>query len=209
MTFRSIRTNPLAWLPVLALMIAAPLCITTHAAHHEQQGTWQLAQERSTLTFHAIKDNAVTVRGTLKASGTVSAGGKAALTVDLTTVDTSNPARDKNIMDAFFETAKKPFATAQVSLDLPQEALDMVKKDEGGIASLSGKLKLHGVKEAFTAKVFLAPATGGVHAVSAEPVEIHIDTWKMAPQLDTLMKLCGHQSVAKPVQVTFDLLFTS
>lgn len=170
--------------------------------------TLKLDQSKSHLMFHVIKDDTVTVRGKMYASGTLGKDGKLSLTVDLNSIDSQLEPRDNNIKTAFFEVAKPNFAKAGVELSLTRETLEALKKKEPFVQEVTGSLTLHGTKANFTAKAFLSPGkNGGLRVVSQQPVEIHMDTWGLGANLTALMKLCGHRNVAKPAQVTYDLSF--
>lgn len=163
---------------------------------------------KSHLSFHVIKDDAVTVRGKMSAKGTFSKTGELKLTVDLASLDTQLEPRDVNIKNTFFEVAKPQFAKAEVTITLTKETMAEIKKKEPFVQEVTGSLMLHGTKANFTAKTFISPGkNGGFRAISAQPVEVHIDTWGLGANLAALMKVCGHRNVAKPAQVTYDLSF--
>jgi len=151
-----------------------------------------------TITATSLKNGSAEVPGTLMVAGELTfadpltlEGVDGELSVDLMTWDSQLELRDQRIRDTFFEVAQTPRATFEPALF-----------KEG---SLEGQLTLHGVSKPVSVPVEVLKSEGGVAVRSTEPWVVKISDYGMQPQLDALITLCGHESVADEVRLMVDV----
>lgn len=147
-----------------------------------------------------LKNGSAKVPATLLVTGELTFADPATLTgvdgevsVDLATWDSELELRDERIRDVFFEHATHPTATFEPAVF--------------GDGTLEGRLTLHGVTKDVSVPVEVLQGEGGMALRSTQPWIIRISDYGMDPQLQNLITLCAHESVADEVEVTLDLRF--
>jgi len=151
-----------------------------------------------TITATSLKNGSAEVPGTLMVAGELTfadpltlEGVDGELSVDLMSWDSQLELRDQRIRDTFFEVTQYSKATFEPALF----------KD----GSLEGQLTLHGVSKPVSVPVEVLKSEGGIALRSTEPWVVKISDYGMQPQLDALITLCGHESVADEVGLMVDV----
>ncbi len=169
---------------------------------------YALLKSQSRLSLLAIQDGNKPLHGVFSLEGSINQRGDVTLTLDLSSVDTGDAVRDKTIAEVLFGASPNKKTTALVSLSLGGATLNRVKKGEAFSEKLKGTLLLNNQKQPFSATVFFSPVkTGGLRVLSMEPVELNPAHWGLDKNLDALLKATGAVSLARPVLVTFDLVW--
>ena len=170
----------------------------------------------SSLTFSARKNDEVDVAGTFtKLTGQMTVPGgdlsKARGTIEVSWfggVDTKDPARDTNIVTAFFGALDDTAPKGQVglnSLEVETPQLDVGASTTGNafvdvgagrsMVGLALQVKVERTAEAtYTLTV-------------TEPATVSIDALGMTDRKDALMTLCGHKSVGDAVTISGTAVF--
>jgi polyisoprenoid-binding protein YceI len=133
-------------------------------------------------------------------------GLKGKVTVDLAHVETGNPARNLNISNTYFETAK--FATATVLLDRLQTVAtpaDRMHREQQADLSVDGSINLHGVSRPFKATQWhVAKRPDGLHVSTLAPITVKSADFALPAA--ALMKICQHLGLDPAATVTVDLI---
>lgn len=172
-----------------------------------------LDSQRSKIEFIAVKEDGKQVPGIFRNMDgffkfTSAAEGEelqGEVTVDISSLDTQNAARDNNIRTLFFETEKNPaFKTAkfQITGKLSRKDIPI----GGGTFNLQGNLELHGKSAPLTLPV-MVNADKGVEVKTISPVEIDFATWDFMGVVPALMKACNHKSLEPKASLNLDLFF--
>ncbi len=151
-----------------------------------------------TVTATSLKNGSAEVPGTMQVAGELTfadpltlEGVDGELSVDLMTWNSQLELRDQRIRDTFFEVVQTPQATFEPALF-----------KEG---SLEGQLTLHGVSKPVSVPVEVLKSEGGVAVRSTEPWVVKISDYGMQSQLDALITLCEHESIADEVKLMVDV----
>lgn len=169
----------------------------------------------SILYLTTLKDGGIPVKGSLNiAQGSLDLSGKSSpalsLTIDLESFDSGLPLRNERVRQIFFNSDKKEFSTAVLTVD--SFPADVVKKlrDEKGLTEVivDGNLDFHGKKQKLSVKLGVSVTPAGRLAVkSVTPVEVKISDWPLADNLKSLMQVCGHQKIDNVVTVDVNVEF--
>lgn len=161
--------------------------------------TWEA---KGTLTAVTIKNGTAEVPGTLDVGGQLTfadtkdlEGISGTLTADLNTWNSQLELRDDRIKQTFFEVADHATATFEA------KGLNVA----GGKGTLDGALSLHGTSKDVSVPVEILHTESGMALRSTEPWVVKISDHDMAAQLDALITLCAHESIADEVKVTVDV----
>jgi len=178
---------------------AEPTALTT--------GEWTLDGEASQLTYVSIKADEIAEVNTFEAlTGTVSAEGQAAVSIDLASVSTGVDIRDERMREVFFVVADNP--TANVTAAIDPAAFEALGVGESASTTLDGTLSLKGVEAPFQADVTVTRAgEDRVLAVSDAPVIVEASRFELTEGLAALQELAGLPSITPVVPVTFSLTF--
>lgn len=126
-----------------ALTIAPAFADVSTDAKSAPKGNYKLDPRHTILTF-CIQHMGISsycgrfnsVSGTLSFDGSQPEKSKAKITVDVTSFDTTSDELDQKVPKEFFETAKFPTATFDVT---------SIKVEEGNKGKITGNFTLHGV----------------------------------------------------------------
>lgn len=190
-------------------MIKRPLLIMIAALVTSSQtfATWDLDNASSYLSFVSTKavDIAEVHRfGTL--AGRISDKGKAVVTVQLGSVNTSIPVRDERMQELLFETNKYPHATARAKIDM--DRIDALQPGDSIRLDTEFTLDLHGNDVAFTANIVVARLSESVLTVtSTKPVILNAASAELTDGIEALRKVANLPSISNAVPVSFVLSF--
>jgi hypothetical protein len=106
----------------------------------------------------------------------------------------------------FFEVASFPNATVtgQLSDDMLSELADGAVVEQ----VLPLTLSLHGVEASVTAHLRAAPAEGGWHIATLQPILIKAEDFALTDGVEALRTIAGLQAISAAVPVTVDLHLT-
>ncbi len=161
--------------------------------------TWNLSE--SSVHFTSIKNGVAPVAGSLKTSGTLT-GTSFQVEVDLNSVDTGNPLRDRNIATALFEAMT--FPKMVLTGRLPKDAIP-AKLGETRRIEVASTIDYRGTKTPVNFPMVLTRI--GEHQIimaTAHAVSVSLSSLGlMNGALEALIKLCQHKAVAPFALVTF------
>ena len=164
------------------------------------QADWALNSEQSSLYFSTVKNATVSeVHHFKEIDGGISDEGKASLTVNLDSVDTTNPIRDERMQLQLFETKKFPSAT--VSLDLGSEGA------KSGAQMITATLSLHGISKEVSTQVFVEQSDKSITVSSLAPLMIGAPDFGMDKGVEALRDLAKLMSISMVVPATFRLVY--
>ena len=161
--------------------------------------TWDA---KGTLTAVSVKNGTAEVPGTLDVGGQLTfadttdlEGISGTLTADLNTWNSQLELRDDRVKQTFFQVADHATATFEA------KGLNVA----GGKGTLDGELSLHGTSKDVSVPVEILHTEAGMALRSTEPWVVKISDHDMGTQLDALITLCAHDSIADEVKVTVDV----
>jgi len=181
--------------------------IATLVTSSQAFATWDLDNASSSLSFVSTKAvDIAEVHRFDTLAGRISDKGKAVVTVQLGSVNTSIPVRDERMQELLFETNKYPHATARAKIDMgPIDALqpgDSIRLDT------EFTLDLHGNDVSFTANVVVARLSESVLTVtSTKPIIVNAASAELTDGIEALRKVANLPSISNAVPVSFVLSF--
>lgn len=168
---------------------------------------WNLDEENSSLTFVSTKAvDIAEVHRFREMAGRISDKGKAVVTIELASVDTSIPVRDERMLELLFETGKYPLATARAKIDM--QVIDALTPGTSERMNTEMTLDLHGVQVSINAKVVIAKLDEKILVVtSAEPIILTAASANLSSGIEALRKVANLPSISDAVPVSFVLTF--
>ena len=169
--------------------------------------TWDLDNSSSGLSFVSIKAvDIAEVHRFDKLAGRISDKGKAVVTVELRSVNTSIPVRDERMQEMLFETNKYPYATVRAKIDM--DRIDALQAGNSIQIDTDFTLDLHGNDVTFTAGVVVARLSESVLTVtSTRPVILTAASVELTDGIEALRKVANLPSISNAVPVSFVLSF--
>jgi hypothetical protein len=190
-------------------MIKRPLLIMIAALVTSSQAfaTWDLDNASSYLSFVSTKAvDIAEVNRFDTLAGRISDKGKAVVTVQLGSVNTSIPVRDERMQELLFETNKYPHATARAKIDM--DRIDALQPGDSIRLDTEFTLDLHGNDVAFTANIVVARLSESVLTVtSTKPVILNAASAELTDGIEALRKVANLPSISNAVPVSFVLSF--
>ncbi|MEE4207407.1 MAG: YceI family protein [Erythrobacter sp.] len=197
-----------------AFILAAPASLVLAACVGEPEapeaantGDWQVVPEASRLTYVSVKSGEVLETNRFTGlSGSVSEGGTATVTIDLSSLDTGVDIRNQRMRDLFFEISDYPTATVTAAID--PEAFADLAVGETTVQPLAATLNLKGVEGQIDTEVDVTRTSADrVVATSSEPVIVYADAFGLGEGIEQLREIAGLPSITPAVPVTFALVF--
>ena len=170
-------------------------------------GEWQVVPDASRLTYVSVKSGEVLETNRFTGlSGSVSEGGTATVTIDLSSLETGVDIRNQRLRDLFFEISDYP--TATVTAEIDPEAFADLAIGETTVQPLAATLSLKGIEGQIDTEVDVT-RTGPdrVVAMSSEPVIVYADAFGLSGGIEQLREIAGLPSITPAVPVTFALVF--
>ncbi len=197
----------LAGLLALALtltQVTGPREVAAGAAEDDLR----LVPAESTIRFVGIKNNSAAVPGGFGdlRGGASSSSGSAWIEVTLSSLETGDPERDKNILTHFFQADSFPLARFEVR-ELPSSLAEMPVGSSQEI-EIAGTLKLHGAEAELRAWVRITREDVGYRLETTRAIVIDAVALGMTRQVATLKAVCGHLALDSVFPVDVSLLFT-
>jgi len=171
------------------------------------QAEWVLNGEDSTISFVSTK--AVTVAevhtfATLE--GSVDAGGRVEISINLSSVKTGIELRDDRMREMLFET--ETFAAATMTARVDAGMLEALASGDSATATVDGELALHGETIPMVFDVLIA-RTGNTQllVISEKPVVVNASLFNLGDGVERLREVAGLPSISTAVPVSFVLSF--
>lgn len=183
-----------------ALIMIVLIPVTAHAE-------WALNNEQSELGFISVKADVVAEQHRFKSlGGGIDRDGKAAVTADLSTVDTLIPIRDQRMKEFLFEVTR--FPTLEVTATVDNDALARLKVGKRLISSLPFNVSLHGSSKTYSTKVSIVKLSSKrLQVQSVSPILVNAADFELLAGVSKLQSLAGLSSISPIVPVTFLLTF--
>jgi len=167
---------------------------------------WSMDTETSVLHFLSTKNAQVTeVHKFDNFEGSLSESGKLAVSVDLSSVNTTIDIRNKRMQEMLFQVTK--YAQATFEADLPE---NMMKLKDGEIinGTVDGILTLHGKAVPTSFEIKASRVSEDTLTVSTTaPTLIKAESFGLAGGVSALQKIAGLKSITTTVPVTFSVTF--
>ena len=182
-------------------VVATLLCASSANAE------WLLNNHRSEVTFVSMKAiDVAEIHRFGELAGRIADSGKAVVTIELKSVDTSVEIRDERMQSLLFETDKYPLATIRAKFDK-----NMLKNMlPGAISSreVEFELDLHGVETTVTTDVIISMISEtALIVVSRKPIIINAAELDLSGGVEALRAVANLPSIGNAVPVSFSLVF--
>ncbi|MCL9773899.1 YceI family protein [Vibrio methylphosphonaticus] len=181
---------------LMALMLTLPA-----------SASWMLDNEESSLKFISTKKNAASEVHHFDAmSGNISDDGKAAVMLDLSSVETNIEIRNERLKSMLFDVASFKSATITTVIDMSK--LDGT--DIGGIYSsvLDVTVDLHGKQKTYPAHLTVMKMSDDKIVVAADdPIIVNAADFGLEEGIEKLREIAALPSIATSVPVTFLLVY--
>ena len=168
---------------------------------------WKLDTKDSTLNYVSTKmSKVVEVNSFKKLEGSITDNGELSVDIDLASVETNVPIRNARVKALLFDVTS--FSKANISAVLDPKSLSNMKVGETYTKAMSFNLSLHGIEKEVTANIRVVKlADDRVLALSASPVVVYADEYKLADGIEKLREAAKLPSISTAVPVTFSLIF--
>jgi len=184
------------------LLAAVLLCATGVA-----QADWSLNNQASNLNVTSVKNTSVTeVHQFKKLSGEITSQGKLSVNIDLTSIESLIPIRNKRLRRILFETAQHP--TAQVTGQLDMTAVNKLLAGEQMTLDAPFSLSLHGETQTSTAKVLVQRLdNGSLQVITREPILLKAADFKLLAGIKQLQEIAKLSAIATTIPVSAQIVF--
>jgi len=168
---------------------------------------WQLDASASSVSFVSIKNEAIAETHYFRQlQGTVSAAGKAELSIDLASVDTGIEIRDQRMRELLFQVAEHPQASISVQLDPDQLASLSAAMPQS--MRLPLQLDVHGHRAELQAELLvMIDGNGCLHVLTLQPLLVNASDFALVDGINALREVAGLGSIASVVPVSVHLQF--
>lgn len=185
-----------------SLLGAAIICVSSVA-----QASWTLSNQDSHLTAVSVKKTSVAEVHTFEEiSGRISDGGALRVDIDLASVETAIPIRNKRVREMLFETAGFPTATVLGQLDM--QAVNKLQPGGRLIVDADFSLALHGHNQSAKAKVMVQRLAGGnLQLTTLEPIIIKAADFGLLEGIGRLKSIAKLPSIATAIPVHAQMIF--
>lgn len=191
------------------VVVSGEICNTSGG----DSAQWNLDDAASSIHYVSLKKNTVAEINTFSSSaesaalrGSISASGRALLSIDLNQVNSGIEIRDSRLLTLLFETRFLPSAYFDVSI-----ALDTVSDMPSGSTlqqQVTGDFTLHGVTQPVTASVMVTKLSDTRISVSSlQPVVIDAQGFDLASGIEALRAVANLSNITEAVPVYFNLEF--
>ncbi|MFT5789570.1 MAG: polyisoprenoid-binding protein YceI [Shewanella sp.] len=184
---------------VIIGLLLIPLSFVTSAA------SWQVTNDESNVNFISIKKGDIAEVHHFKTiAGTLNENGEFTLTISLASVDTLVEIRDERMGSLLFEVDKYPKLTLSAKVD--KKLLNSIGVGESKIATIEGKVDLHGKKADIPFTVSIAKLSdSSLLVASVMPVIVNSDSFGLTQGIEKLREIAGLSAISKAVPVSFIL----
>ncbi len=167
---------------------------------------WELDSDRSRLSFISVKNASVGEVHTFKTlKGTVGDDGGAQVAIDLDSVETAIPIRNKRMREMLFETGN--FPSASITTSVAPELIEQARKGPTEV-SVPLTVELHGSSASYDAAVLVSVAgDGSLHVATREPIVVDAGDFELGAGVTALKEVAGLASISTSVPVSAYLVF--
>ena len=171
------------------------------------QADWTLS-DSSRIGFVSIKNNSIGENNAFeRVSGSISASGQVAVSVDLSSVETGVGIRNERLQKMLFEVVSFPMATIDAALTDSQIAA----LEAGGAQteSVGVSISLHGKTVNKTANLSVSASGGDVRVTTTQPIVITAQEFGLEAGVAALQQIAGLNAISRSIPVTVDLRLTA
>ena len=171
------------------------------------QADWTLS-DSSSIGFVSIKNNSIGENNAFeRVSGSISASGQVAVSVDLSSVETGVGIRNERLQKMLFEVVSFPMATIDAALTDSQIAA----LEAGGAQteSVGVSISLHGKTVNKTANLSVSASGGDVRVTTTQPIVITAQEFGLEAGVAALQQIAGLNAISRSIPVTVDLRLTA
>lgn len=167
---------------------------------------WELDSDRSRLSFISVKNASVGEAHTFKTlEGSVGDDGSAKVGIDLDSVETAIPIRNKRMREMLFETDSFPSASITTSVD--PAIIEQARKEPAEV-TVPLTVELHGSSASYDAAVLVSVAEdGSLHVATREPIVVDAGDFELGAGVTALKEVAGLASISTSVPVSAYLIF--
>ena len=164
---------------------------------------WVVDNSQSQLNFISTKKvNIAEVHQFNMLQGSLDSQGKFTLSIDLTSVNTNNPVRDKRMKSFLFNVKK--FATATLTANIDTDKLDAIAEGASARWTVNANLDLHGKIKPLVLDVIVTRLVGAkLSVVSVQPIILNVSDFSLAQGVEKLRELAKLPSISHAVPVSF------
>jgi outer membrane protein OmpA-like peptidoglycan-associated protein/polyisoprenoid-binding protein YceI len=168
---------------------------------------WLLNPEASKISITSTKEQTTTETHFFRTiDGSIDASGRAVVTIDLSSLDTSIDIRNVRMRFLFFETFEYPTATLTAQLD-PADFADMSVGDTIS-KQVPVTVDMHGVTRELTVDLIAIRIAGNlVKVVSTQPVRVPAADFNLDEGVSNLSDAAGGITIDPVGTIAFDLSF--
>ncbi|OUU04355.1 MAG: hypothetical protein CBB92_00230 [Flammeovirgaceae bacterium TMED32] len=181
---------------VLSLIIAPPAF-----------SDWQLRTEYSVLSFTSVKNGTITESHQVSGlTGFVSQSGIAAITINLSSVETGIPIRNERMQKLLFEITQYPHAIFSSKVNIQE--FNRLSVGQTTRSSLEGQLAMHGHSANLNIPVLVNRSGEGTFIVNTvKPIVVSADQFDLGNGVEALREIAGLANITPTVPVSFTLVF--
>jgi polyisoprenoid-binding protein YceI len=171
------------------------------------QADWTVS-DSSRIGFVSIKNNRIGENNAFeRVSGSISASGQVAVSVDLSSVETGIGIRNERLQKMLFEVAS--FPTASIDAALSDSQIAALRAGGARAESVSVNISLHGKTVSKTANVSVSSSGGDVRVTTTQPIVITAQEFGLESGVAALQQIAGLNAISRSIPVTVDLRLTA
>lgn len=180
---------------------------TTQRAADFLDQKWHLNPDVSFLTIQSVKKNAILeTHRFANMSGLIDRAGKAAVKIDLASIETGVDIRNVRMRFLLFETFKFPLA--EISAEIPPADMRRLVTRKRLVYPLKFSLAMHGKTKDYETEVVISRTyDNAVSVATTEPVIVQAADFGLTGGVAKLAEAVGGIAITPAAFVTFNLLF--
>jgi hypothetical protein len=183
-------------------------CLCLALAPVAASAQWELDGGSSSLTFITTKNASVAETHTFgDMVGFISPDGRAQVGIDLDSVETAIPIRNKRMRELLFETVQ--FPTANITAEVAAEVLAAVSEGGRELIDLPITVAMHGAESQYSVPALVTGHDdGGIEVITLQPIIVNAADFNLGKGVAALQEVAGLASISTAVPVSAHLLFT-
>lgn len=139
-------------------------------------------------------------------SGSISANGRASVSIDMNSINSGFPVRDQRMRELLFETPSHPTATIEV--DVPGALLTALAPGQSTEADISARVRIRGVERTVSTRVMVQRLTNSrIYVQSIAPAVAQATEFDLADGVEQLRAVVNLVSISSAVPVDFAFAF--
>jgi polyisoprenoid-binding protein YceI len=182
-----------------------PLLLLTHLNSAFATTSYVVDNKNSVVNFSVTKKQYIIEPAVFKdVEGTIDNKGNIKISIDINSVDSSNPIRDNRLVEMFFQADFFPHAIVTAKID--EKVLNSKKTFQQ--IELPATLEFFDLKKEIKLSVMVAKIGNNILVTSLKPTIINAKTFDVpSHNLAALSKVCGGINISDIVPVNFVLTF--